>query len=131
MDNKEEIEVLYNDCYGGWTLSNKAKELYKLRKNNLSNTYISKRSDPILIQIYYELGDKFDDKFSKTNIKKIDKIYEKYYDIEEYDGLESVIINYDKYNLDKIKNKLNEILKSNINNDEKIGELEKFMSNFE
>ena len=131
MDNKEEIEVLYNDCYGGWTLSNKAKELYKLRKNNLSNAYISKRSDPILIQIYNELGDKFDDKFSKTNIKKIDKIYEKYYDIEEYDGLESVIINYDKYNLDKIKNKINEILQSNINNDEKIGELEKFMYNFE
>jgi len=131
MDNKEEIEVLYNDCYGGWKLSNKAKELYKLRKNNLSNTYISKRSDPILIQIYYELGDKFDDKFSKTNIKKMDKIYEKYYDIEEYDGLESVIINYDKYNLDKIKNKINEILQSKINNDEKISELEKFISNFE
>jgi hypothetical protein len=61
----------------------------------------------------------------------MDKIYEKYYDIEEYDGLESVIINYDKYNLDKIKNKINEILQSKINNDEKISELEKFISNFE
>ena len=31
MDN-EEIEILYNNCYGGWRISNKARKLYALRK---------------------------------------------------------------------------------------------------
>ena len=58
--DNEEIEVLLNDCYGGWVISNKARELYKLRKTENSNNYSTKRSDPILIQIYKELGDEFD-----------------------------------------------------------------------
>ena len=58
--DKEEIEVLYNSCYGSWRISNKAKELYTLRTTNNSNNYVRKRSDPILIQIYNELGNEFD-----------------------------------------------------------------------
>lgn len=58
--DNEEIEILLNDCYGGWSISNKARKLYTLRKTEDSNNYLSKRSDPILIQIYKELGDEFD-----------------------------------------------------------------------
>ena len=120
---EEEIEVLLNDCYGGWQISNKANKLYELRKTtNDSNNYIRKRSDPILVQIYKELGDEFDGgKHSKTNIEKIPKKYEKYYIISEYDGLESVEIDYTKYELDHLKQKIKEILENNdIDNDEKI-----------
>jgi len=130
-EDREKIEILYNACYGGWSPSAKARELYKIRKihtdQNKSNTYISKRSDPLFIQIYYELGDEFDDKYSRTQIIKIPKIYENYYDIDEYDGLESIIIDYTKYKLDKIENKIKEVLQSTINNDEKINELQKFI----
>jgi hypothetical protein len=67
-DKEKEIEVLLNDCYGGWFISNKAIKLYTLRKTENSNNYI-RRSDPILIQIYKELGDEFDEKkYSKTGI---------------------------------------------------------------
>jgi len=128
MDIKEEIEILYNNCYGKWKLSDKANELYKLRKDNSNKSYKSRRSDPILVKIYYKLGDEFDNKYSKTKIEKIEKIYEKYYDIEEYDGLESLIIDYNKYNFDLIKNKVNEILESTMNNDEKISDLQNFMN---
>ena len=132
MDIKEEeIQILYNSCYGGWSLSNKAYELYNLRKNENSNKLkvYTRRSDPILIQIYYELGDEFDDKYSRTMVETIPKKYEYCYYIQAYDGLENVIIDYTKYKLDEIKNKLKEILEnSTINNDEKINKLQEFMS---
>lgn len=121
---EEEIEVLYNNRYGGWTISSKARKLYKLRKTDNSRNYLSIRSDPILIQIYKELGDDFDDtKYSKTAIEKIPKKYEKYYTIREYDGLETVEIDYTSYELDNLKQKIKEILENNsIDNDEKINQ---------
>ena len=71
----EEIGVLYNNCYGGWEISNQANKLYKSRKTKNSNFTI--RSDPVLIQIYNELGDEFDNDYSsKTSIEKIPKKYE-------------------------------------------------------
>jgi hypothetical protein len=106
IDNNEEIQVLYNSCYGGWCISEKAMQLYTLRKTTNSNNYLSKRNDPVLIQIYNELGNDFDEnKYSKTAISKIPKKYENYYFIYEYDGLESVEIDYTKYQLNNLKKK--------------------------
>ena len=123
-EEEEEIEVLFNDCYGGWQISNKANKLYTLRKTKDSNYYIRRRSDPILVQIYKELGDEFDGgKHSKTGIEKIPKKYENHYIISEYDGLESVEIDYTKYELDHLKQKIKEIIENNsMDNDEKINQ---------
>jgi hypothetical protein len=126
MISEEEIEVLYNKCYGGWGISDKAKELYKLRKTENFNDCLRRRSDPILIQIYNELGDEFDAEFSKTAIEKIPKKYEIYYYIEQYDGFEMVEIDYTKYELDNLKQKIKEIVENiNIDNDEKINQVKK------
>jgi hypothetical protein len=124
-NNEDEIEVLYNDSYGGgWRISNKAMKLYTLRQTKNSNNYLCKRSDLILIQIYNELGDEFDGgKTSKTLIEKIPKKYENCYYISEYDGLETVEINYIKYEFDNLKQKIKEILENNsIDNNEKINQ---------
>ena len=125
--NEEKIEVLYNNCYGGWNISDKTKELYALRKTNNSN-YCRRRNDPILIQIYNELGNEFDGKHSKTLITKIPKKYENYYYISEYDGLETVEIDYTKYELDNLKQNIKEIIENDsIDNDEKINKLKKMI----
>jgi len=122
----EEIEVLYNGCYGGWGLSDKAKELYTLRKVKDPIYYLRRRSDPILIQIYNELGADFDSKNSKTVTEKIPKKYENYYYITQYDGLETVEIDYTKYDRDNLKKNIKEILENNsMDNDEKINQLKK------
>ena len=118
----QETEILYNACYGGWGISNKAMELYKLKTNNFDN-YYPRRNDTILIEIYKELGDEFDEKHSKTLIEKIPKQYENFYYISEYDGLETVKINYTKYELYNLKKNIKEILEKNIDNDEKINQL--------
>jgi len=136
MVNEEEIEILLNICYGGWNISKKAIELYKLRDPSYNITenyfdYYFNRNDPILVQIYKELGNEFDNKYSKTKIKKILKKYENYYDIDEYDGKECVRINYTKYKLNNIYNKIKEILQSNNNDNTKINEIEEFISAFE
>lgn len=122
--SEEEIEVLYNDCYGGWDISQKAYELYKTRNNNVSPRIRRNiiRTDPILIQIYHELGADFDTKYSKTEIDIFPKKYANYITIKEYDGLETVHIDYTQYELDNIKNKIKEILQSALSNDEKINE---------
>jgi hypothetical protein len=136
MVNEEEIEILLNICYGGWNISKQAIELYKLRSPsyNVSGNdfdYFFNRHDCILVEIYKELGDNFDGKCSKTKIKKILKKYENCYEIEEYDGKECVKINYTKYKLDNIYNKIKEILQSNNNDNAKINEIEQFISAFE
>jgi hypothetical protein len=124
MIDEEEIEILYNNCYGSWSLSSKADQLYKLRHTNYNLDY---RDDPILVQIYKELGDEFDNKYSETKIWKIPKKYKNYYYISEYDGNECVKIDYAKYILDNIK----EILQNNNNNDTKINQIEKVILSFE
>ena len=131
MLNEEEIEILYNINYGGWSVSNKAIELYKLRSNlsELEKNFC--RNDPILIQIYKELGNDFDGMCSKSKIEKILKKYEYFYYIEEYDGKECIKIDYNKYKLYNMYIKMKEILQSSNDNNTKINEIEHFISTFE
>jgi hypothetical protein len=135
MIDEEVIEVLYNNCYGDWGLSKKAMELYELRKNlNYDSIKFEQdlsRTDPIIIQIYNELGDEFNTNCSKIKIKKIPRKYENYYYISEYDGLECVKIDYSNYKLDTMYNKIKEILQSTNNNNIKLNEIEEFISIFE
>ena len=53
MIDEEKIEILYNTKFGGWGISKKSQELYKLKKGNvnLESVYVdlSYRTDPILI----------------------------------------------------------------------------------
>jgi len=135
-ENKEEmIRVLYCDVYGGWNLSRKAIKMYRERtgkintenpEDNIYFLYIE-RHDPILLEIYKELGTEFDGKYSQSEIEEIPKKYENYYTITEYDGLETVVIDYHKYDKDMYKINIETILKSEMNNDDKIKELEKFV----
>jgi len=134
-EDGEMLEVLYCSCYGGWGISKKARELYRNKMNELNpstnNIRYSfyERHDPLLVSIFKELGKEFDDKYSRSDIKLIPKKYEKYYDIQEYDGLETVAIDYYRYNADNFMNGIKKILKSEMNNDEKIKEIESLVLN--
>jgi hypothetical protein len=130
--DQEVIEVLYNRCYGGLKISEKAMELYKARNGSYNSMELESvdlcRSDPILIEIYNELGHEFSTNCSNIKIKKISKKYEKYYYINEYDGLESLEINYTQYKVDTICYKIIEILQSTNLNDIKLNQIEEFIS---
>lgn len=91
-------KVAYNDCYGGFELSEKASEW--LKNHNVEGDDLWEyeqgyclRHDPILIQCIEELGDEASGKFSKIKIKTISS---NKYRIFEYDGLEEVIQHHDE-----------------------------------
>lgn len=136
MSTEETIEILYNSCYGGWGPSDKAIQLYNMEMKQIDpnfteitsyQLYNIYRHDKILVQIYYKMGEEFDRKYSKTKVKTILKKYKDYYDIDEYDGLEEIIINNIEYEMDELQNKIKSILKNDMTNDEKINELNKLI----
>jgi hypothetical protein len=57
MVTEEEMEILWNIRYGGWKISKKTMELYKLKSpsNNVTENYFDYYFS-ILIQIYKEFG---------------------------------------------------------------------------
>ena len=130
------IGVLYNDCYGGFSMSKKAIDLYNMKmlelnpdhKNILYNQplYSINRNDKILIDVYNQLGNDFNgERYTKIKAKYINKKYENCYNITEYDGLEGVEIDVNKYKIETIKN----IIKNNISSDEKINQINLLFAN--
>jgi hypothetical protein len=131
----ELIDVLYNGCYGGFSLSQKAADLYNERMITMNKIngktdykkigkydfYSYKRHDPLLVQIYNELGNEFNTSYSKVKIITIPNKYQNHYTITEYDGLEDVEIDFHKYKVDIISEILNS---SDIDNDEKINKIQ-------
>ena len=97
-DNEEEnndtncFPVLINIGYGGFNLSKEAKELYANKKQDPSykiekySHHTSEREDPILIQIYHELKEKINGKYSNIEITLVNNKYKDCYNIEDYDG---------------------------------------------
>ena len=133
------MAILYNACYGGWSPSKQAAELYNTRMTNLDPSFVPidgafdmsclERHDPLLIEIYQELGDAFDSsKVSNTKVAMFSNKYKDFYVIREYDGLETVAIDktrYDLHELTETYHKIREVLSSDntADNDEKIRQL--------
>jgi len=122
---EETVKVLYNVSYGGFALSDETIKLYNERSTELkivSRYEEVSRTDPILVQIYEEIGYK---KFglgrgASIDIKEIPKKYENYYKINEYDGKEEVSIDYNAYKVGASMKIINDTEKTA---EEKIAEL--------
>lgn len=94
MSVKEKMtKVVYNACYGGFSLSPEAEALYIDRKfngekpKNFYNRDVG-RGDQVLVQIVEELGAKADGYCARLRIAEVP--YGSKYRIDEYDGFESV-----------------------------------------
>ena len=84
------MKVVYNNCYGGFSLSKKAIDLYKelTGKSEEISAYGINRHDHALVKVVETLGAKADGYLASLRIKEIKG---NKYRIEEYDGIESVI----------------------------------------
>ena len=105
-------KVVYNECYGGFSLSDEAIELYlnlkelKYKKikeqwgsrydvEGIKNFYATRdieRDDPILVQVVEKLGIKANGSCAKLCIEDLPK--GTLYRIKEYDGYESIETKY-------------------------------------
>jgi len=96
MSNK--IEIMINKCYGGFSFSAAAKCAYKERTGSTD----ARRHDPLMIQIVKEMGSKANGPHAAIEVHEIPAKFENHYEIDDYDGMESVIILYDRYKNDAI-----------------------------
>lgn len=101
-------KIVYNDCYGGWGLSNEAIEMYLQLKGLKGVKSVTRfgytrfllesgevfrpekieRNDPALVETVETLGKAANDAFADLKIKELPK--GTLYRISEYDGLETV-----------------------------------------
>jgi hypothetical protein len=96
------IKILYNDCYGGFNLSDEFKAEYERRtskKINICYSYASKGSDsirtnPNAIAIFEEKGsDWCSGPSSMIKLRTIPAIFNNYWNIDECEGDETVAVN--------------------------------------
>ena len=81
-------KVVYNACYGGFGLSEKAKNLLNELKGEEVCYYDLPRHDKDLVAVVEELGSEANVDYSDLKIATIDSDR---YRISEYDGLERVV----------------------------------------
>ncbi len=105
-------KVVYNACYGGFSLSDEAIELYLtlkgLKYKKIKEQWGSRydveenksfydrsieRDDPVLVQVVEKLGMKANGSCAKLCIEDLSK--GTLYRITEYDGYESIETKYD------------------------------------
>lgn len=105
------VAVLYNATFGGFGFSEKAEKLFCAAKGIEWTKYFNfenhaTRTDPVMVKIVQDLGTESNNQFSAIRLKSISKQYENYYYIAEYDGYESVCIDYKKHRLDQVQTAL-------------------------
>ena len=92
--------LLINICHGGFSLSKEVKSLLKIKPDEYCE-YI--RHDENLIYTVLELGlDKSSESWSELDIVYVPEEFLNYYLITEYDGCESVNLDYTKYLMEKL-----------------------------
>lgn len=101
------MEIVINDCYGGYSLSQEAQDwlvakghpvALKLREEAVSGRYVSiyglgteiARNDPLLVACVKELGsDRASGPFAELKVVEVPDNRKKW-QVDEYDGYESI-----------------------------------------
>lgn len=85
-------KIAYNTCYGGFSLSEKAKMLYRELTGMKEDAHFDEddlpRHDPVLISVIETLGSEANGPCARIAIRPINTSA---YRISEYDGAERVI----------------------------------------
>lgn len=104
MTDKHEIVI--NTCYGGFGLSEEAEKTYKAQTGANVDDWQTPRDDPTLLKIVKELGTRADGQYAALKVVQIPAQYAQFYTIREYDGNESVRIEYNAYKIHSAKRML-------------------------
>lgn len=98
--NAEEIPVVINDCFGGFSLSKLATQLLELDILNIKGRSVD-RTDLALVKVVEQLGELADGEYAKLIIEKIPRKYYDYdaWSIDEYDGEERLDLDKERVDL--------------------------------
>lgn len=98
MSNLNDFEVIYNNKHGGFDISPEGLAEYNKRTGkDVKYADAIHNEDPILISLVKEMGDKINTKNSKLCIATFPKEFHDFLSWYEYDGKESVRVDYQKY----------------------------------
>ena len=115
------IQYVFNDCYGGFGLSELAiQELIKIKKDKFY-IYELNRWDEDLVNIVKKLGKDVNDTYSNLNIHNIPRIYHDLNAVEitDNDGMErwteveNIVTEFQKNAIKKIFDKMKELVDDN------------------
>ena len=107
------FKVVYNNKYGGFGMAKNGLEEYNRRTlQRLTHSDIIDRSDPILIELIETMGKEVNDKNSRLAIKEFPMKYKSFLKWSDYDGNESVDIDYDKYLIHHVRKIKDEMISS-------------------
>jgi len=81
-------KVVINVCYGGFSLSDEARQDYRKRSGKDFWDYDAERDDPILVSIVEEYGESADGNCAQLKVVEIPDDVE--WEIDEYDGFEHI-----------------------------------------
>ena len=104
LENNKTVKVVYNSIHGGFGLNKNALAEYnKITSRNIEFDECIDRCDMILIDMVETMGVAINESYSKLKIKEFPIKYKTFLSWNEYDGKETVTINYDKYLIHHIK----------------------------
>jgi hypothetical protein len=108
IKNQEVVEnmykVVYNSTYGGFDMSKKGLDEYNRRTSkNIKYADGIDRSDPTLIELVETMNKDINCPGTRLKIREFPIKYKAFLDWDEYDGKESVRIDYDRYLIYHIK----------------------------
>lgn len=122
------FKVVYNAKHGGFGLSQSGLEEYNRRSlRNVKYAGEIDRSDPILIELVEMMGKNVNGKYSRLEIEEFPMKYKSFLKWYEYDGNETVKIDYHTYLIHQIKVVKDEMISS----DEKIARIEQLYREYD
>jgi len=110
--------VVYNNCYGGFDLSDEGLTEYNHRTSQLvTDPDAISRDDPVLIHMVETMDPRvINSRNSRLKIKEFPIVFREFLEWSEYDGKEHVHVNYYKYIVDTVKS----VLEADVSAEEKI-----------
>lgn len=98
-------KVVYNSKCGGFGMSQEGLAEYnRLTSLHVKGYYCIERDDPVLIHLVETMGKEIDDECSRLKIKEFPMKYKLFLKWTEYDGRETVSIDYEQYLISNIRN---------------------------
>lgn len=97
-------KVVYNSKCGGFGMSQEGLAEYnRLTSLHVKGYYYIERDDPVLIHLVETMGKEIDDECSRLKIKEFPMKYKSFLKWTEYDGRETVSIDYEQYLISNIR----------------------------
>ncbi len=92
------MKIVHNTCYGGFSLNDEGLKRYheKTGKQRGDSEFLD-RHDPALVEMIEEDAKKYSGRCSELRIYNLDDIFDGCYYIDDYDGMESVEVDYGKW----------------------------------